>query len=78
MRKVGPKAAYLTMLQNFDVIEKMDLGFGISDQKLITFDQFQAKYILAVEQCYQINGTAKARKPANFPMKRLKNKVVKP
>ena len=35
MLKVDPKTANLATLRNFDVIEKMDGGFGISDPKLI-------------------------------------------
>ena len=38
MLKVDPKTANLETLQNFDMIEKMDAGFGISDPKLIKFD----------------------------------------
>ena len=38
MLKVDPKTANLATLLNFDVIEKMDAGFGISDQKLMKFD----------------------------------------
>ena len=47
MLKVDSKTANLPTLQNFDVIEKMDAGFVISDPKLIKFDQFQTKYIFA-------------------------------
>ena len=32
------KTAYLETLQNFDGMEKMNAGFGISDPKLIKFD----------------------------------------
>ena len=34
MLKVDPKTANLPTVQNFDVIEKMDAGLGISDLKL--------------------------------------------
>ena len=38
MLKVDQKTANLATLQNFDVIEKMDARFEISDPKLIKFD----------------------------------------
>ena len=38
MLKVDPKTANLATLQNFDVIEKMDAAFGISDPKFKKFD----------------------------------------
>ena len=37
MLKVYQKAANLATLQNFDLIEKMNAGFRISDPKLIKF-----------------------------------------
>ena len=53
MLKVDPKTTNLAILQNFDEIEKMNAGFGISDPKLIIimFDQFRIKYIFAVDEC---------------------------
>ena len=44
MLKVDPKTANMATLQIFYA------GFGISDPKLIKFDWFQTKYILAVDQ----------------------------
>ena len=38
MLKVDPKTANLATIQNFDVIEEMVVGFGISDSKLIKYD----------------------------------------
>ena len=52
MPKVHLKIANLATLQNFDVIEKMDAGFGISDLKLIKFHLFQTKHIFSVDHCY--------------------------
>ena len=49
--KVDPKTADLETLQNFDVIEKVDAVFGISDPKLIKFGLFRTKYIIAVDRC---------------------------
>ena len=49
MLKFDPKTANLATLQNFDVIEKMDAGFGICDLKFIEVDLFQTKYIFAVD-----------------------------
>ena len=37
MLKVDPKSANLAIMQNLDVIAKMNAGFGISYQKLIKF-----------------------------------------
>ena len=39
------KASNVPRLQNFDMIEKMNAGFGISDPKFKKFDYFQTKYI---------------------------------
>ena len=38
MLKVDIKTAKLTPWQNFDVVEKMDAEFEISDPKLLKFD----------------------------------------
>ena len=51
MLKVDLKTANLALSQNFDVIEKIDAGLGISEPKLIKFGYFQTKYIFAVDQC---------------------------
>ena len=48
MLKGDPKTDRQARLQNFDVIEKMDAGFGIGDTKLIKFDEFQTIYIFSV------------------------------
>ena len=50
MLKVNPKTANLAIQQNF-YRKKMNAGLGISDLKLIKFDQFQIKYIFAVDHC---------------------------
>ena len=36
-------------MQKVEKFEKIDTGLGISDPKLIKFDQFQAKYIFSVD-----------------------------
>ena len=38
MLKADPKTSNLATLQNFDMIEKMDTGFGISNPKLINLN----------------------------------------
>ena len=54
MLKVDPKTANMATLQNFDVIQKMDVSFRIKDLKLIKFDLFQTKYAyyVADDQCH--------------------------
>ena len=52
MVKVDPKTSNLATLQNFDVIEKMDAGFGISDPKLIII---KYKVFFAVDHCNGYN-----------------------
>ena len=59
--KVDAKTANLENLQNFDVIEETHAGFRISDPTSRKFDQFQTKYILAVEQCYAFTKCAESR-----------------